>query len=413
MNSFTMVFLAILAIGIVVQLWLIRRQMLSIQQHKHAVPTAFAQQIELNAHQKAAEYNLTKLRLAGWVLLFETAVLLLWTLGGVLNWLDSSWQVWGWGQLWTGVALLLSMGLIGSILELPIDLYKTFKIEEQYGFNRSSLGLFFMDLFKGLALSLVLGLPFFALVLWLMQSMGELWWLYVWAVWLGFTILMTWAYPSFIAPLFNKFEPLTDNELKQRIETLLQRNGFASSGIFVMDGSKRSAHGNAYFAGLGSNKKIVFFDTLLQNLNHDEVIAVLAHEVGHFKHKHLHKRLLVIAILSLAGLALLGWLMQQEWFFTGLGVEQPSTYMALALFSLILPTFSFFLTPIMAWSSRQHEFEADNFAAKQTNSEHLIRALVKLYQENASTLTPDNLYSAFYYSHPPAAVRIERLNKIT
>ncbi|MCV6636337.1 M48 family metallopeptidase [Candidatus Albibeggiatoa sp. nov. NOAA] len=409
MNSLTVVFLSVVAIGVAVQIWLAQRQTRSIKTHQGAVPEAFAEKITLESHQKAARYSLEKLGFGQKILIFETILLLVWTIGGGLNWLDQTWQTMGWSQLWTGVAVLLTMSFIGTLLELPVDLYRTFKIEEKYGFNRSTLGLFFSDMFKGLLVGLIIGVPFLALILWLMESMGEFWWLYVWAVWMGFSLLMMWAYPTFIAPLFNKFEPLEEDELKQQIVALLERNGFASNGIFVMDGSKRSAHGNAYFTGLGSNKRIVFFDTLLQDLSNDEVVAVLAHEVGHFKRKHIQKRLVSIFGLSLAGLALLGWLMQQQWFFTGLGVEQASTYVALALFSLVMPAFTFFLSPVMSWASRKHEFEADDFAAEQANPKDLIQALVKLYKENANTLTPDTLYSAFYDSHPPAPVRVAHL----
>jgi STE24 endopeptidase len=409
MNSLTVVFLSVVAIGVTIQLWLAQRQARSIKTHQTAVPEAFAEKISLEAHQKAASYSLEKLSFGQKILIFETALLLIWTVGGLLNWLDQTWQTMGWSQLWTGVAVLLSMSFIGTLLELPVDLYRTFKIEEKYGFNRTTLALFFSDMFKGLAIGLLIGVPFLALVLWLMESMGEYWWLYVWAVWMGFSLLMMWAYPAFIAPLFNKFEPLKQDDLKQQIMALLERNGFASNGIFVMDGSKRSAHGNAYFTGLGNNKRIVFFDTLLKDLSNDEVVAVLAHEVGHFKRKHIQKRLISIFALSLAGLALLGWLMQQQWFFTGLGVQESSTYVALALFSLAMPAFTFFMNPIMSWASRKHEFEADDFAAEQSNPNYLIQALVKLYKENANTLTPDPLYSAFYDSHPPAPVRVAHL----
>jgi STE24 endopeptidase len=324
--------------------------------------------------------------------------------------LDQTWRYFSWPELWTGVAVFLSFSVLSSLIDLPSDIYSTFRLEARFGFNRITPGLFVTDMLKGIVLSLVIGVPFIALVLWLMASAGEFWWVSVWAVLMGFSLLMIWVYPTFIAPLFNKFQPLDNEELKQRIEALLQGNGFTSQGIFVMDGSKRSGHGNAYFTGFGSNKRIVFFDTLLKGLNADEVIAVLAHEVGHFKCKHLQKRMILMSILSLAGLAFLGWLMQQGWFYSGLGVSAPSTYMALLLFTLALPVFTFLLQPIMAWFSRKHEFEADDFAAEQANPLTLIQALVKLYKENASTLTPDPLYSAFYDSHPPAPVRIAHLS---
>lgn len=301
--------------------------------------------------------------------------------------------------------------MINHLIELPAGYYRTFKIESRFDFNRSNLKLFINDNLKGLVLMLLIGTPLAALVFWLMESAGSYWWLTVWLVWMSFSLLMLWAYPSFIAPLFNKFNPLEEGELKQRIEHLLQRNGLNSDGIFVMDGSKRSGHGNAYFTGLGKNKRIVFYDTLLEGLEAAEVEAVLAHEIGHFKRKHVVKRLVMMAVLSLSGLFLLAWLMQQNWFYLGLGVTEASSYMALILFMLVLPVFTAFISPIMARLSRKHEFEADDFAAQQADAQDLIRALVKMYRENASTLTPDACYSAFYDSHPPAPVRIAHLSQ--
>jgi len=410
MNELTVIFLLFLVLGTGLQIWLTRRHKTYVQIHQHAVPDAFTEKISLTDHQKAANYTLAKISFGQKMLVIEVLVLLLWTLGGLLDMLDQTWRYLEWPELWTGVAVFLSYGILSSLIDLPSDIYSTFRLEARFGFNRTTPGLFVTDMLKGLVLSLVIGVPFIALVLWLMASAGEFWWVSVWAVWIGFSLLMIWVYPTFIAPLFNKFQPLDNEELKQRIEALLQGNGFTSQGIFVMDGSKRSGHGNAYFTGFGSNKRIVFFDTLLEALNADEVIAVLAHEVGHFKRKHLQKRIILMAILSLAGLAFLGWLMQQGWFYSGLGVSTPSTYMALLLFALALPVFTFLLQPIMAWFSRKHEFEADDFAAEQANPLTLIQALVKLYKDNASTLTPDPLYSAFYDSHPPAPVRIAHLS---
>ena len=410
MNELTIFFLIALALGTGLQFWLTGRHRAYVRAHQKAVPAAFAEKISLEEHQKAAVYTLVK---TGWgqkMLIVEVLILLLWTLGGLLDVLDQALRGLEWSELWTGVAVLVSFGMLSTLIDLPASIYSTFQIEGQFGFNRTTPGLFVTDMLKSLALTLVIGIPFLWVVLWLMTSAGEFWWLYVWAVWISFSLLMAWAYPTLIAPWFNKFKPVENNELKQRIDALLQRNGFASSGIFVMDGSKRSGHGNAYFTGFGRNKRIVFFDTLLEGLNTDEVEAVLAHEVGHFKRKHLYKRLVWVAALSLAGLALLGWLMQQAWFYEGLGVSTPSTYMALLLFMLALPVFTFFLQPIMAWFSRKHEFEADDFAAEQASPLALVQALVKLYKENASTLTPDPLYSAFYDSHPPASVRIAHLS---
>jgi len=411
MNEFTIIFVIALILSLDVQWWLKLRHLRHVQHHQHTVPEAFSEKISLSEHQKAAEYTLTKTKFALISLVVEAIILLIWTLGGLLDFLDQNWQSVGWSPLWTGVAVMVSMTFIASILDLPMSLYDTFRIESKFGFNRMALGLFFKDLLKSWLITLLVLPPLITLILWLMAHAGAYWWLSVWAVWISFSLLMLWAYPAFIAPLFNKFTPLENNELKQRIESLLQRNGFASQGIFVMDGSTRSGHGNAYFTGLGNQKRIVFFDTLLEGLTHEEIEAVLAHEIGHFKHKHIQKRIVTMAILSLASLALLGWLMQQTWFYSGLGVSTPSTHTALILFMLIMPVFTFFLNPIMAWASRRHEFQADEFAAQQAKPETLIQALVKLYRENASTLTPDPLHSAFYDSHPPASMRIAHLTK--
>ena len=307
------------------------------------------------------------------------------------------------------MVVMLSLMLLSSALELPFSLYSTFVIEERFGFNRTTAKTFVIDLFKGLLLVLALGAPLLWVVLWLMEKSGDLWWIYTWVVWTGFGLLIAWAYPSWIAPLFNKFTALEDGETLTRINNLLQRCGFSSKGVFVIDGSRRSSHGNAYFAGFGKNKRIVFFDTLLKSLNNDELEAVLAHELGHFKHKHIIKSMAISMVTSLAGLALLAWLMQQGWFYTSLGVSQTSNYMALLLFSITLPVFTFLLHPVMSLLSRKNEFEADRFAAQQSRAEYLIQALVTMYKENASTVTPDPLYSAFYDSHPPAPVRIAHL----
>ena len=410
MNELTLIFIIFLSLGTGLQIWLASRHMAYVRRHQNAVPQAFAEKISLEEHQKAAAYTLAKTSFGQKMLVVETLILLLWTLGGLLDNFDQAWRSLGWSELWTGVAVLISFGLLSSLIDLPANLYSTFRLEAQFGFNRTTPSVFIADTIKVLVLTLLIGTPFAVLVLWLMAHAGEFWWLSVWAAWMVLNLLMMWIYPSLIAPLFNQFKPLEDKELKQRIESLLQRNGFASQGVFVMDGSKRSGHGNAYFTGLGNNKRIVFFDTLLEGLNRDEVEAVLAHEVGHFKCKHIQKRIIMLATLSLIGLALLGWLMQQNWFYNGLGVGTPSTYLALLLFILVSPVFTFFLSPIMAWFSRRHEFEADDFAAQQANAVTLIQALVKLYKENASSLTPDPLYSAFYDSHPPAPVRIAHLS---
>ena len=309
--------------------------------------------------------------------------------------------------------MLISAFMIMALLELPFSLYQTFVIEERFGFNKTTLTTFIGDMAKQTLLMLILGVPLAWAALWLMQESGQLWWLYLWLLWAGFSLLMLWAYPAVIAPLFNKFTLLDDENLQQRIQSLLDRCGFKSQGIYVMDGSRRSGHGNAYFTGMGQNKRIVFFDTLLKTLEADEIEAVLAHELGHFKRKHVQKRIMTMMLMSLAGLALLGWLIEQSWFYQGLGVQQPSNHLALLLFLMVSPVFTIFLQPLFSWFSRRHEFEADDYAATQASATDLIRALVKMYKENASTLTPDPLYSAFYDSHPPAPVRVAHLSTKT
>ena len=411
MNLITEIFLVALALSLLLQLWLDRRQIRHVLAHRDAVPEAFRDHIPLEAHQKAADYTVARTRLGMAELVYGTLLLLGWTLGGGLEWLDQAWRSLGWSPIATGVGVILSVLVISSLLDLPFAVYRTFRLEERFGFNRTTPATFVSDLFKQFLLTLLIGAPLVWLVLWLMETAGPNWWLYVWGVWMGFSLLMLWAWPAFIAPLFNKFEPLDDEALRQRIVNLLARCGFRSNGVFVMDGSRRSSHGNAYFSGLGTNKRIVFFDTLLKSLTPEEVEAVLAHELGHFRHHHIRKRIVLLAGLSLLGLWILAQLMQMPEFYTGLGVSTPSTYMGLILFMMISPVFSTFLSPVMAWFSRRHEFEADDFAARQADPRTLIRALVKLYEENASTLTPDPLYSAFHDSHPPAPVRIAHLSR--
>ncbi|MBU0656854.1 MAG: M48 family metallopeptidase [Gammaproteobacteria bacterium] len=411
MQTFTYVFLAFLLVSTLVQIYLSLRQKQHVSAHRSAVPAAFADKISLEEHQKAADYTLAKGGFGRIDLLVGLVILLLWTLGGGLNWLDGVWRSFGWSDLYTGAAVIISMMLIGSLLELPASLYRTFVLEERFGFNKMTPATFAVDLVKGAALMLVIGVPLVMLILWLMESAVTYWWLYAWVSLTAFSLLMTWAYPKFIAPIFNKFSPLEEGEVAERIHALLERTGFNSKGVFVMDGSRRSAHGNAYFTGFGKNKRIVFFDTLLKHLTPAQVEAVLAHELGHFKRKHIVKGMVLSMAMSLTGFAVLAWLMQQAWFYTSLGVSQQSTYMALLLFMLVSPVFIFFIGPIMAWWSRKHEFEADDFAAKQSSSAELIAALVGLYRENANTLTPDPLYSAFYDSHPPAAIRIAHLQQ--
>ena len=409
MLTFTQIFLITLTAGTLLQLWLANRQAAHVLANKHAVPPAFADKITLERHQTAASYTLARLGIERWKLIIGPLVLLAWTLGGLLGLLDQSLLGLALSPLWQGVLLILAVLLIDMLIDLPLELYSTFGVESRFGFNRSTPGQFAKDKALELALSVVLGLPLLAAILWLMDSAGDYWWAWAWLLWMGFTLFITWAFPTWIAPLFNKFEPLADGSLRARLESLLSRCGFKSNGMFVMDGSKRSAHGNAYFTGFGRNKRIVFFDTLLEGLSESQVEAVLAHELGHFKRRHILKMLLTSAALSLAGLALLGWLSQQTWFYDGLGVSRQSDALALMLFILMMPVFTVFFSPLMSAFSRKHEYEADDFAAQQTNAQDLIDGLVNMYRDNASTLTPDPWYSAFHHSHPPAPLRIAHL----
>ena len=410
MNTFTHLFLLALAASLGVRFWLAARHIAHVKKHRETVPESFAGRVPLEDHHKAADYTLTNTRIGMIALVYDSLLLLGWTLGGGLEWLDNSWRAAALQPVITGMAVIFSAMVIMTLLDLPFSLYHTFVVEERFGFNRSTPGVFFADLLKNTLLLVLIGGPLIALALWIMEASGGLWWLYIWIVWMVFTLVMFWAYPAVIAPLFNKFSPLDNEALQQRIQALMDKCGFRSKGIFVMDGSKRSGHGNAYFTGFGSNKRIVFFDTLLESLNPPEIEAVLAHELGHFKLKHIQKRLLSTFALSLAALALLGWLAGENWFYQGLGISQPSPWMALMLFMLAMPVFTFFLQPLMSLLSRKHEFEADAYAVQQSSGADLIKALVKMYRENASTLTPDPLYSAFHDSHPPAPVRITRIS---
>lgn len=407
---FSYLFIVALIGALALQWWLMARQNKHVSQCSTSVPEAFTNKINLEAHQKAASYTIAKLNVSKIELLYGTVILLVWTFGGGLNLLDQFWLSRLGESLWYSVAVMISFIIIGALIDFPFSIYRTFVIEEKFGFNKMNAGLFIKDSLTGISVSLVIATPLLWVMLWLMQTAGEFWWFYVWLVLISFMLLMMFIYPTVIAPIFNKFNPLEDGDLKQRIEALLSRCGFASQGIFIMDGSKRSSHGNAYFTGFGQNKRIVFFDTLLESLEPQEIEAVLAHELGHFKHKHIRKQLIVTSILMLGSLALLGWLMQQAWFFTGLGVHTESTHMALILFMLVLSIFGIYFQPIFSFLSRKNEFEADDFAAKQSNANDLIQALVKLYKENANTLTPDPLYSAFHDSHPPAPVRVAYLS---
>lgn len=410
-NLFTLVFLIATFAYVITLLWLNLRQDRAVAKSFDAVPAEFSEKISLKQHQKAAEYTQAKLLVNHFEIIFSTIVLLVWTLGGGLNWLDGAWQALGYDALNSGVFFIISLMMIASLIDLPFSLYRTFVLEQKFGFNKTNIKTFVGDLFKEFILMLIIGLPLIYAVLWLMSFMGEFWWAYVWLVLTGFSLLMFWLYPSYIAPIFNKFKPLDNLELKAKIDNLLTRTGFKSDGVFVMDGSKRSSHGNAYFTGIGKNKRIVFFDTLLEGMEDQEVEAILAHELGHFHHKHIRKHMITSFVISLLGLALLGYLINQAWFFNGLGVETMSNHTALILFTLTMPVFSFFIAPISNALSRKHEFEADAFAAEHTNADDLVSSLVKLYRDNASTLTPDKLYSAFHDSHPSASIRIAELKR--
>lgn len=410
MNSFTGLFLAVLAFGTALQYWLIVRQRVHVMQHRARVPAPFTDAITLDAHQKAADYTHARGAIDQADLVLSAVLLLGWTVGGGLQALDNALRMLDLGPVATGTAVLVAAFLLMALLDLPVAAYRTFVIEQRFGFNRTTVPLFIVDTLKKGLLLIVFGAPLAAVVVWLMSTWPQAWWFYTWLVWMAFMVLMIWLYPTVIAPLFNRFVPLEDAALKQQIQQLLDRTGFRSRGIYVMDGSRRSGHGNAYFTGFGNNKRIVFFDTLAQRLAAGELIAVLAHELGHFRRGHVRKRLLVTSAMSLAGLALLGWLAGQPWFYSGLGVTTPSPHVALLLFMLVTPVFTTFLQPLLSWWSRRHEYEADNFAASQASADDLIQALVKLYRDNAATVTPDPWYSAFHDSHPPAALRIANLS---
>jgi STE24 endopeptidase len=412
-SAFSVSFVVFLLLTLGLRYWLARRHIRHVLRHRDAVPAEFAEKIPLSAHRKAADYTVAKTRFGLWAALWNTLVLTGFTLLGGLQALSTALlHVAGPGMVHQ-ILLIVAFAIVSGALDLPFSYYRQFVLEERFGFNKMTLGLWIADAIKGGLVGAVIGLPLVWVVLTLMDRTGALWWLYAWLVWSGFQLLMMVLYPTVIAPLFNKFTPLADDTLKDRIEGLMARVGFASKGLFVMDGSKRSAHGNAYFSGFGANKRIVFFDTLLARLAPSEIEAVLAHELGHFKLKHIIKRIVVLFALSLAFLALLGWLKTQVWFYTGLGVMpllgQANDAMALLLFSLALPVFTFPFSPLTSITSRKHEFEADAFAASHSDARDLVSALVKMYEDNASTLTPDPIHSAFYDSHPPASVRIRQL----
>lgn len=399
--------------GLALKFWLSSRQIRCVAQHRVKVPSAFANTITLSAHQKAADYTITKARFGLLELALGTILLLGWTLFGGLSILNQMLLGWLGAGLTQQIALLTAFVLISAALDLPLTLYQTFVIEQRFGFNQMTFRLWLLDLFKSSLISVIIGVPIAVLILWMMGAAGSAWWLWAWGVWMSFNLILLLLYPSFIAPLFNKFTPLESEILKVRVTALMQRCGFAAKGLFVMDGSKRSAHANAYFTGFGAAKRVVFYDTLLTKLTAGEVEAVLAHELGHFKHRHILKRIASMFALSLLGFALLGWLAAQTWFYAGLGVQPnlgaPNDALALLLFMLALPVFSFFVTPILAQLSRRHEFQADAYAVTQTSASDLSTALLKLYEDNAATLTPDPVYVKFFYSHPAASERLARM----
>jgi STE24 endopeptidase len=410
----TYTFVSLLVATTLVRIWLARRHVSHVQANRNQVPVAFKDSIALDAHQKAADYSTAKTKLVITETVVQALLLAALTIGGGLQWIDDIWRnVLPSQEIIRGALVICSAMLVSSAIDLPFEYYKTFVVDEKFGFNKMTPAMFFTDLVKHSLVGLALGAPILFAALWLMQGAGQYWWLYLWVIWSVFNLVMLAVYPTYIAPLFNKFSPLKDENLKQRIEALLTKCGFKSQGLFVMDGSSRSSHGNAYFTGFGASKRVVFFDTLLERLNVDEIEAVLAHELGHFKHHHVIKRIVMLFSISFLGLALLGWLINQPWFYTGLGVTQISNYMALILFLLVSPIFLFLLRPLMASYSRKNEFEADDYAANHASAKDLVKALVKLYRDNASTLTPDPLHSAFYDSHPPASIRISKLAAYT
>jgi STE24 endopeptidase len=406
---FTNLFLLMVGLHLLVEWWLSRRQVHAVLSHRETVPDHFTKTLTQEQHQKAADYTAAKQRLGQLEMVYGAILLIFWTIGGGLEWLDQYWTTLQLNPLYHGVGFILSFSLIGGLLGLPFALYQTFWLEAEFEFNHTTPALYLSDTLKQILLALLIGTPLLLLILWLMGLAASLWWLQVWSVWMGFTLLMIWAWPTFLAPLFNTFTPLENEALSERIEHLLQQAGFDCDGIFVVDGSKRSGHGNAYFTGLGKKRRIVFYDTLLETLSENEILAVLAHELGHFKRGHIKKRLLLSGLFALAALALLAWLIEQNWFYQGLGISTPSDHAALVLFLAASSVFTFWIQPMMAAYSRKHEFEADDFAATHAQADDLVSALVALYRENASTVTPDPLYSAYHDSHPPAPVRIAHL----
>lgn len=412
MNTFSYLFLFAVILNFALSWWLKHRHINHVRNHRGTVPKMFDGEISLQDHQKAADYTVAKSKLANYHLVYSIVILLVWTLGGGLSYLNQIVSEMGYSSILTGVLFMVSFFILGTIISLPFSLASTFGVEEKFGFNRMTPKLFIIDLIKGIVISLIIMMPLFWVILQVMSAAGSLWWIYVWLVVMGFMFLTMWAYPSIIAPIFNKFKTLDNEDLKNRIETLLTQCGFKSNGVFVMDGSRRSSHGNAYFGGIGNTKRVVFFDTLLKQLSPEEIEAVLAHELGHFRLKHITKQMIQSSLFFLGLLAILGWMIDKAWFYTGMNLPAERVdHIALILFMLITPVFTFFLDPLMSYISRKHEFEADDFAAEKRDAKKLISALIKLNRENASTLTPDPLHSMIYDSHPPASIRISNLLK--
>lgn len=411
MTTFGIVFLAAVALTTATRLWLEWRQLKHVMACRESVPAEFSERITLSAHQKAADYTCAKTRLRMVSIAVDAAIVLTLTFGGLLQLLHNISAAWTAQGIVGGLLLITLLMVLLTVIETPFNYYRAFTIEERFGFNRMTRTLFFADMAKSALLAALFGLPLAAVVLWLMERAGAYWWIHVWIIWVVFNMIVLMIYPTWIAPLFNKFSPMQDPEIRDRVERLLARCGFKVKGLVVMDGSRSSAHGNAYFTGFGAAKRIVFFDTLLAALDPPEVEAVLAHELGHFKLRHVFKRMIWLFLTSLAFLAVLGYVIQEAWFYSGLNVSTPSTALALILFFIVVPYFSFALQPLAAMYSRKHEFEADQYAIEKASARDLVAALVKLYNDNASTLTPDPLHSAFYDSHPPAVARIARLQK--
>jgi STE24 endopeptidase len=409
MHWLTALFISAVIASTALALWLGARQIGAVARHRGKVPEPFADKVSEEEHGRAADYTIAQVRFGRFELIAGALVTLVLTLGGGIAAIDALWQRTGWPSMWLGVAVIATVVLLMGLIDLPFSIWRTFGLEARFGFNRTTPAVFAADLAKGLVLTVVLGGPLLILTLVLMERAGRWWWLWTWCALLAQQLLVAWAWPVVIAPLFNRFSPLADEAMKGRIEALVKRCGFASRGIFIMDGSLRSTHGNAFFTGIGRNKRIVFFDTLLERLAPSEVEAVLAHELGHYRLRHIAKRLAASLVTTLLGLAALGWLAAEPSFYTALGVPRPSTHAALLLFVMAAPAFSFFASPLAALWSRRHELEADTFAARHTGAQDLATAVVKLHRDNASTLTPDPVYAAFYYSHPPALARIAHL----